>query len=73
MIPARRVQQCEIAERAGVSISTVSRVLNNVAGISSDVNQRVRAAAAELGYPFEDEGSSERMQHIACLAPFNHG
>jgi DNA-binding LacI/PurR family transcriptional regulator len=47
---ARRVQQREIAERAGVSASTVSRVLNNIPGISPEVQRRVREAAAGLGY-----------------------
>jgi LacI family transcriptional regulator len=46
----RRIQQREIATRAGVSVSTVSRVLNNVAGISDALQRRVLEAAAELGY-----------------------
>jgi DNA-binding LacI/PurR family transcriptional regulator len=46
----RRIQQREIANRAGVSISTVSRVLNNVSGISATLRQRVQAVALELGY-----------------------
>lgn len=46
----RRVQQREIATRTGVSISTVSRVLNNVGGINDEVRRRVLAAAGELGY-----------------------
>ncbi|MHB8644343.1 MAG: LacI family DNA-binding transcriptional regulator [Thermomicrobiales bacterium] len=46
----RRVRQREIAARVGVSVSTVSRVLGGVAGISSGVQQRVLAVADELGY-----------------------
>lgn len=45
-----RVRQREIAARAGVSVSTVSRVLGDVAGISEEVRARVLAVAAELGY-----------------------
>lgn len=55
--PGRRIQQREIAAAAGVSISTVSRVLNNVDSvtISRDVKERVWNAAASLGYPVERE------------------
>lgn len=45
----RRIQLNEIAKRAGVSPSTVSRVLNNKAQtISEELQQRVRAVIAEL-------------------------
>lgn len=42
----------QIANRAGVSISTVSLVLNNrdIGRVSPDVAERVRDIAAELGY-----------------------
>ncbi|MGL5009523.1 MAG: LacI family DNA-binding transcriptional regulator [Paracoccaceae bacterium] len=46
----RKVRQSEIAELSGVSISTVSRVLNGVPGISDDVRAEVVRAAASLGY-----------------------
>lgn len=46
----RRVQQREIAARAGVAPSTVSRVLNASGTISLEVKQRVLTAASELGY-----------------------
>lgn len=59
---ARRIQQREIAERAGVSVSTVSRVLNNVAGISQTVQQRVLAAAGELGYAKDQSRPRRRVQ-----------
>jgi DNA-binding LacI/PurR family transcriptional regulator len=64
---ARRIQQREIAERAGVSISTVSRVLNNVAGISETVHQRVLAAAAELGYQRNEAKPANRIQNVSLL------
>lgn len=64
--PARRVQQREIAERAGVSISTVSRVLNNVAGISEPVAQRVWAIARELGYERDSENAN-RFENVFLL------
>ena len=40
----------EVAERAGVSAKTVSRVINNDRYISADVRRRVEAAVTELAY-----------------------
>jgi DNA-binding LacI/PurR family transcriptional regulator len=72
----RRVQQREIAAAAGVSISTVSRVLNNVDNvtISHDVKERVRRAAIRLGYPVaqleppeQDEQSANKTDHLVIF------
>ena len=38
----------EIAVRTGVSVSTVSRVLNGHSGVSAEVRERVLKLAAEL-------------------------
>jgi DNA-binding LacI/PurR family transcriptional regulator len=65
--PGRRIQQRQIAERAGVSVSTVSRVLSNAAGISEAVQQRVLAAAEELGYQRSAAKRASRLQHISLL------
>jgi DNA-binding LacI/PurR family transcriptional regulator len=48
----KRVTSLDVAERAGVSRTTVSLVLNNVAGvqISEETRQRVVDAALELDY-----------------------
>ncbi len=40
----------KIAEKAGVSVGTVSRVLNNKDGVSDDVRRRVLEVAQELNY-----------------------
>ena len=40
----------DVAQRAGVSVASVSRVLNGLAGVGVAVRQRVEEAAAELGY-----------------------
>jgi len=40
----------EVANRAGVSSTTVSHVINNTRFVSAEVRQRVQAAMEELGY-----------------------
>ena len=40
----------EVANRTGVSLATVSRVLNGRPGVSSDTRRQVLTVAAELGY-----------------------
>jgi DNA-binding LacI/PurR family transcriptional regulator len=40
----------DVATRAGVSHQTVSRVLNDFAGIRPETRERVLAAIADLGY-----------------------
>lgn len=40
----------DVARRAGVSIATVSYVINNSAPVSEETRRRVLAAVAELGY-----------------------
>lgn len=40
----------EVAKRAGVAISTVSRVLNGLDKVSEKTEKKVRAAVEELGY-----------------------
>ncbi|THK39336.1 LacI family transcriptional regulator [Ensifer sp. MPMI2T] len=47
----KRFRQADIAARAGVSVSTVSRVLANEPGISEDVRRQILKVATDLGYP----------------------
>jgi LacI family transcriptional regulator len=47
---ARRVGIRDVAARAGVGISTVSRVLSGSADVREELRERVLAAAEELGY-----------------------
>ena len=53
-----RVRQSEIAEYVGVSVSTVSRVLNNANGIREAVREEVLRAASHLGYDRKATGHS---------------
>jgi LacI family transcriptional regulator len=46
----RRATMSEVAARAGVSMKSVSRVVNGEAHVSPDLATRVEAAIAELGY-----------------------
>ncbi len=45
-----RITVQEVAKRAGVSIGSVSRVVNNVPGVRPDIAQKVQAAIEELGW-----------------------
>jgi LacI family transcriptional regulator len=48
--PAGRVKLQQVAEMAGVSAATVSRILNGTAVVSDDKRQAVDAAIAALGF-----------------------
>jgi LacI family transcriptional regulator len=48
--PARRPTMREVAAVAGVSLATVSRVVNGDANVRADLVERVRDAVALLGY-----------------------
>jgi LacI family transcriptional regulator len=47
---SRHVTLKDVASRAGVALSSVSRVLNDRPGVSASMRQRVLAAIDELGY-----------------------
>ncbi|GAA2173623.1 hypothetical protein GCM10009784_08660 [Arthrobacter parietis] len=46
----RRVGITDVAQRAGVSLASVSRVMNGNFSVDPDIAARVRSAAAELNY-----------------------
>ncbi|MGD5271778.1 LacI family DNA-binding transcriptional regulator, partial [Xanthomonas citri pv. citri] len=48
--PPKGVTISDVAARAGVSLSTVSRVLNGNSTVDPVMAERVRAAAADLQY-----------------------
>ncbi|NBI29671.1 LacI family DNA-binding transcriptional regulator [Chengkuizengella marina] len=67
----------EIAERAGVSISTVSKVIHHYAGVSQDTKQKVNEVMTELGYKVQYRNqNNSKMKCIGVILgkdiPFHH-
>ena len=57
----------EVADRAGVAISSASRVLSNHPDVSRRMRQRVLAAVAELGYEPNMLAQSLRRQETLSI------
>lgn len=68
---AEKVTLKQIAEQAGVSLTTVHRVLNNKEGCSEALKEKILAIAKQQGYTVNLAASSLRKQtvHIALLFP----
>lgn len=58
----------DIAKRAGVSMITVSRAINNSGYVGQETRRRVEAAIAELNYVPNQVASNLRSQHSDLLA-----
>lgn len=56
--------QSEIAEHAGVSVSTVSRVLNQADGIRDQVREQVWRVATDLGYEHPGQSADGSIRHV---------
>lgn len=52
---AKKVKREDVARLAGVSVATVSYVLNSSRRVSLDVEKRVKEASLSLGYPIRSE------------------
>lgn len=68
----RRVGITDVAQRAGVSLASVSRVMNGNFTVDPDIAARVRAAAAELNYQPNAVGRSlalGRTDTIGVVVP----
>jgi LacI family transcriptional regulator len=66
----------EVAKRAGVSIATVSRVLNDVGPVEERTRQHVQKAARELHYvpnPFGRGLSRQKTEALGLLLPDLYG
>lgn len=63
----------DVAERAGVGIGTVSRVLNNSPQVRPETRQRVLSAMDELGYHptrAKKSGRAESHGYVGVVVPF---
>lgn len=65
---ARRVTSIDVAERAGVSQSTVSRALSGSETITEATRRRVEQAAAELGYFVNARAAGLRKGETGTIA-----
>lgn len=68
----------DVAERAGVSIKTVSRVINNERHVSTETRTRVRKAVADLGFEANEQARGMRSQkeersHVVAQLYGDHG
>ena len=63
-----RITSFDVAERAGVSQSTVSRALSGSAVISEATRQKVMNAAQEMGYFVDERAARLRRGHTGTLA-----
>lgn len=62
-----KVNISDIARLSGVSVSTVSLVLNNKPGVSQETRARVLEVAAELGYSFKPSTTQWKNQPLATV------
>lgn len=65
--PRQRLRIREVAERAGVSASTVSRVLNGTAVVRASKREQVLAVIDELGYRPNRVASNLRRQQVQMI------
>lgn len=65
----------DVAEQAGVSISTVHQALNGKTGVSGTTRDRIRQIAEELGYQPNSIASSlkRKTRYIAIVMPSEGG
>jgi LacI family transcriptional regulator len=73
---SRRPTIRDVAEQAGVSIATVSRVLNDRADVSVETRERVREVARSVGYTADPAARglvTQRTQLVAVIVGDNAG
>lgn len=74
----KRISQRDIAKKLGVNVSTVSRALNGLKGVSDDLKQKIENLAKEQGYspnPFAASLRYDTTRTIGVVVPdiaFNH-
>ena len=68
-MPVPRATVYDVAERAEVSIKTVSRVINGEPNVRASTKQRVDRAIAELGYRPSEAAQRLAQQRAQAEAP----
>jgi len=68
----RKIRLKEVAADAGVSVATVSRVLNGVDGVSPTLRERVMRYAAKLGVDLQRRNRSRIIAFLLCNRPVLH-
>ena len=63
----RKVRINDIARQSGVSLSTVSLVLNDKPGVSQETRARVLEIAGELGYPLKLPGVQGKSSPLTTI------
>lgn len=78
MEAAPRVKMADVAARAGVSVATVSKVVNGRYGVAKETVELVQGVIEEMGYAGNLSASSLRMQQtnvlgilVASFEPFS--
>ena len=66
---AERPKLEDLARKVGVSIATVSRVVNGRKGVSREVRQTVLAAMDELGYERPERARSATKGQVGIIVP----
>ena len=67
---AKKVTVRDIAKAAGVSVATVSRVLNRQSGFSPETERLVQETAGRMGYRIpERKAQSRETEAIALVIP----
>jgi len=71
-MPNKRASQADIAEKLGVSVSTVSRALANEIGISDAVRRDVQRVARMLGYKSKHVPAAGNLdKRVVAMVPLN--
>jgi len=65
--PARRPTLTAVAERAGVSIATASKVVNRHTDVAPGTRERVESAVAELGYRTPGARNAETRRTVEFM------
>ncbi len=63
----KKVRISDVARLSGVSLSTVSLVLNNRPGVSEETRQAVLKAASDLGYSVPGNGGHSPAVHLKTI------